>query len=572
MSSPSIFGRASARLIFVILTVVASLSFDRTASATTRVEVLVIGNNEAPREISTASELPDLRFADDDAAAFYDFLMPAADHGQLLTLMDRETQEMYPALVPIARMPTLRELKVAVHEIGQRLAQYKARGERSVLFIFFSGHGTLDGAGVPELALMDGGITRAFLYDAVLDQLPADAVHLFVDACHAEAIVRPRDVEAEAVDISADEVNAALMRSTLARYPRVGAILAAASDSRAYEWGDLRQGVFTHELLSALRGGADVNQDGRIEYSEVNAFLSAANRRVDDARAHLSIVARPPNADRRVSIVDSSMFLGSSEMRLTAIRTRAGPLHIEDDVGRRLATLHGEPGYEASLWLPAGRTIYLRAGQLESHFRASAGSSLRFSALRFVIAPTRARGALDDALRRGLFSMQFGRGYYSGFVAGDPDFIPVSLLEAPAPTQEQAPSTLGKDPNRGSADTGKISRRALGFVVAGTGAAGLAVGGVFGYLSLQAKHQQTDKCASATACPDPSGASAAHDSAVVKGRVSTVAFVAGALTTTAGIALIVMNGTVAHKAPGPKLSLVTDMGPGAASVRFGAEF
>jgi len=196
-----------------------------------------------------------------------------------------------------------------------------------------------------------------------------------------------------------------------------------------------------------------VNQDGRIEYSEVHAFLSAANLQVSDARARLSIVARPPNADRRVSILDSSLFLRSGAMRLTAIRTRSGPLRIEDDVGRRLATLHSEPDYLTSLWLPTSRTIFLRTGQLESHFRAGAGSTLPFSALHFAATPTRSRGSLDDALRRGLFSMQFGRGYYSGFIAGAPEFIPVSPLERPPSTHDQTPARQTSEPTRNPSST-----------------------------------------------------------------------------------------------------------------------
>jgi uncharacterized caspase-like protein len=48
--------------------------------------------------------------------------------------------------------------------------------------------------------------------------------------------------------------------------------MASASNTQAHEWDDYQTGVFTHELLSGLRGGADVNGDGRVEYSEMAAF------------------------------------------------------------------------------------------------------------------------------------------------------------------------------------------------------------------------------------------------------------------------------------------------------------
>lgn len=116
------------------------------------------------------------------------------------------------------------------------------------------------------------------------------------------------------------------------------------------------------------------------------------------------------------------------------------------------------------------------------------------------------------------------------------------------------------------------SRRTWGYAVAGAGVAGLAVGGVFGYLTMQSKQDQLDKCPSSSACLDRSGASSAHDSAVTKGAVSTVAFIAGALATTAGIVLIATGKSAEREPPGPKLSLVTSMGPSAANVRLRGEF
>jgi hypothetical protein len=122
------------------------------------------------------------------------------------------------------------------------------------------------------------------------------------------------------------------------------------------------------------------------------------------------------------------------------------------------------------------------------------------------------------------------------------------------------------------ASTGGLSRRTWGYAVAGAGVAGLVVGGVFGYLTVQAKQEQIDKCASSNACLDRSGASSAHDSAVTKGAVSTVAFIAGGLATTAGIVLIATDKSAGREAPGPKLSLVTNLGPSAANVRLHGEF
>lgn len=416
------------------------VTFGRVGSAaTTRVEVLAIGNNRLP--IAQAdSALRELRFADDDAAAFYEFAMHVADAGQLLTVMDRDTQALYPDLVRGARPPTTGEVTAAVAVTRQRIAEAAQRGVSTTVLVFFSGHGSLAATGEPELSLLDGGITRDFLYRQIIEQFPAATVHLLVDACHAEAVVRPRDSQAERVPVSAHEQTSFLLKSTLARYPNVGAILAAAGDNQTHEWDHVRQGVLTYELLSALRGGADVNRDGRIEYSEVYAFLSAANRSVDNPNARLFVVARPPDLDRRAALVDLRAFKGTSVARLAGIPATTSAWHIDDAAGRRLATVHGEAGFAVDLWLPSQRALYLRTADREARISPGSAKTIPFSDLRFGPVSERSRGALDEAVRRGLFSSTFGVGYYTGFIDQSSDFIAVTMTRDPGTTSKAPPS------------------------------------------------------------------------------------------------------------------------------------
>src|SRR4051794_30531521 len=105
-------------LVFTFLSAMAAASVCR---AETKIQLLVIGNNRSP---GTAAEgqpvMAPLRFADDDAAAFYDLFADVADGGHLLTVMDRDTQALYPQLAPVARPPSLRELRAAIAAIAQR--------------------------------------------------------------------------------------------------------------------------------------------------------------------------------------------------------------------------------------------------------------------------------------------------------------------------------------------------------------------------------------------------------------------------------------------------------------------
>jgi hypothetical protein len=401
-----------------------------------RVHALIIGNNQPRPELSEAAgrgpALDSLQFADDDAAAFFDLISGVSPDAHLLTIMDRDTQALYPRLAAVARPSTVNELHAAVTAIAAEIEGDRRAGRRSTLFVFFSGHGAMIDGQSTALALLDGGITQQLLYDEILEPLRADTVHLLVDACHAESVVRPRDTRAETVTVAASDAQALLVRSTLARFPHVGAIVAAAGNAQSHEWDVLRHGVFTHELLSGLRGAADVNGDAKIEYSELYAFLGAANRKVADARARLAVVARPPDVDRRTVLWDLNWASGDRVVRLTRVPGRAGLVRIEDDAGRLLASFHGEPGFEADLLLPANEGLYIRASEGEARLAPTPGGRIDFDGLSFGRPTVRARGSLADALRRGLFASEFGPSYYNGFVDQAADFVPVTF-PAPAP-------------------------------------------------------------------------------------------------------------------------------------------
>jgi hypothetical protein len=63
-----------------------------------------------------ATEAP-LQYADDDAAAFYDFAREFSCDGSLLTVMDADTQMRFPRQVADARPPTLAELRAQVQRL-----------------------------------------------------------------------------------------------------------------------------------------------------------------------------------------------------------------------------------------------------------------------------------------------------------------------------------------------------------------------------------------------------------------------------------------------------------------------
>jgi hypothetical protein len=307
----------------------------------------------------------------------------------------------------------------------------------------------------------------------VLASLPARYVHLLVDACHAEAVVRPRGADLPSVPVETDEARSALERGTLARFPHAGAILAATRAQEAHEWDRLQHGVFTYELLSALRGGADVNLDGRVEYSEVFAFVAAANHGVVNPRAALDVRVYPPALNPGAQLVDLRTAGGAP--RLEGDGRGSVSLRIEDDLGRSVAAVHAEAGVRFNLALPSGRGFFVRAADgREAEFQPAAGERVPFASLSWRAAGTRARGALDTALDRGLFLMPFGPAYYRGFVGARPELMAVAMSSAPEGRWDQ-----GADPFLSPSGYAFAGATVLGVMTAVLTAAAISARGDF---------------------------------------------------------------------------------------------
>ena len=433
--------------------------------------VIAVGYNGVPKNGDTS--LQPLRFADDDAIAFFTFASATARRAHLLTVVDADTERRLGRSTPAARPPTLVALRSAVADVRDAVAEDARTGVPSTVYLYYSGHGSTADGQEPAFALLDGALTRAVLYDEVLDRLPADHVHLFIDACHAEAVVRPRDSEARVVPTNDDDQANYRFASTLARFPNTGAVMAATRNAQAHEWENYLGGVFTHELLSGLRGGADMNGDNHVEYSELAAFLSAANGAVRDPRARLETVTRAPSADPRAPIVELEQRTADAVLELRG--SLEGPIFVEDDRGDRLADVHPERGRVFRLVLPADRVWYVHAPGGEAEVRPVPGARISLQSLAFVVSPTRGRGALEAALHEGLFATPFGPSYYQGFIDRDHDLVPVPLPRyAPLEPSRETPAPIA-------------SARPWGWASAGTAGA-LALGaGAFGWMALQAK-------------------------------------------------------------------------------------
>jgi hypothetical protein len=378
-----------------------------------RTFALVIGFNGRPPGTTDESIQP-LRYADDDALAFYQLQRQLGAEAVLLTIPDVETKRRYPDITDGARPPTMDMIARSIDALNASMDAAAREGSKPAFVFFYSGHGARDRNGDAALTLVDGTLSHRAMQQRVLDKVRAPVVHLFIDACHAEAVVRARDVEAKTVEIRPQELLDDLSRSSTIRYPHVGLVVASSSGTSTHEWDTYQSGVFTHEVISGLRGVADVNHDGRVEYRELAAFLTAANREVVDPRARVaSIVQAPASATHEaLSRLGARTTLG----RLSGIPPTAGHFFIEDRRGNRILDGHAEPGFLISVGVPPDELLFMRNRDEEAELVVKAGSETQFVALAFRARPLRPRGAMETSLREGLFLMPYGPAYYSGYV------------------------------------------------------------------------------------------------------------------------------------------------------------
>jgi hypothetical protein len=414
------------RLSTLLLSLGLLLPSSQTRAATVLFS-LAIGYNGLPSNAHDAGASV-LQFADDDALAVHELARVVARRSVVLAIPDRATQARYPSARE-ARPPSLAELRRALSELKVNIERAKGAGDEVAVWFYYSGHGWLDGDGNASLTLADAALSQGILYDEVLPALPGCTVHLMIDACHAEAMIRPRDVTAQTVEVSPSEVASNSLRQRLDHLPNVGVLMASASNTQAHEWDDYQTGVFTHELLSGLRGGADVNGDGRIEYSEIAAFLAAANRGVSDPRARLSTLVMAPKLYPRTAIVDTRS--ARTVARLQGMAHHLGHFQVDDERGNRLIDLRAESGFSVEVVVPAGESILLSNDDGEVMISTSANQTRNIENLMLRKGSTRSRSAVAQVMRRGLFAADFGPSYYQGFVDNsEQQVVPVDLPPA----------------------------------------------------------------------------------------------------------------------------------------------
>jgi len=369
---------------------------------------------------STDSSAPQLRYADDDAALFYEFFRPVAEKISLFSEFDNESQGLFPEAAQAARPPVLKDV---ISEFGKLAVEIKKNGaEKKTLFVILIGHGGIGDDSEGYLSLGGEKLTRRQITE-MLSSLDRESVsaHVIVDACHSYYLVKGRqDWQPQDTFVNLKEDFSAFLLSKQggADLADVGFVISTSGARETYEWDYLQAGVFSYMLRSGLLGGADINRDYKITYGELRAFMAAAAGGVKIERAKPKFYLRAPLGYDETVIVDLKKVWEERGVDLLTLKEK-GRISIEDSRGVKVIDRNngGEEGFP--LLLPkTGIEYYVISDKGESRIVKSADTSGGFALLSLNASEVAKRDVISQSLHEGLFSIAFTEEFYTGYNEG----------------------------------------------------------------------------------------------------------------------------------------------------------
>lgn len=386
---------------------------------------LVIGWNQADDE-----HLEPLRYADDDAFRYHELLSTVTDRTILLTRADAETAELVAeTTLERAITPTRRNVLDALQTLRAAMQRAEDAGRRPILYFVYSGHGNYDAEGRGYVHLADGRFSTRDLFAHVLEPTRDNPVILLVDACNAALLVNGRG----GPGALPERRPAGRSRLDLSDFPNVGVILASSQLGETHEWGRYLAGVFSHEVRSGLLGAADLDDDQRIGFAELAAFVASANARVKNPTVRLTPYIRPPLTAPNLAIVE--LDEGRFRARLRIGPEIVGRAHVLDGDLVRYADFH-RTGGAPPFWLALGRSGPLVLVTDDSEWVVPADARGDLELVRIDKRPrttAATRGAGSEYFERTLFHEPFDRVFADRYLAHDylADLEVQRFVEAP---------------------------------------------------------------------------------------------------------------------------------------------
>ena len=392
-----------------------------TAQAEVSRFAIVIGQNESDSE-----KIPTLRYADDDAVATWRMFTQAGIESVLLAALDKDSCGMHTDLKDV-KPPTRENLFEAFESLAGKMKEIKAGGGETEFLLVYSGHGNVE-HGEGYIVLFNGGrLSRGDLYDEILAPSPADRNHVIVDACKSYYLAFEKGPGGERRPYNRHFVD----RPDTAGARNTGFLLSTSSDRDSHEWERFQAGVFSHELRSALRGGADVDGNRKITYAELGAFLTTANERIKNPRYRPDFIVRPPDELSR-DIIDWT----ANRDVLILDDTTWGHVYLENAKGDRLLDVHPAADEHFSIQLPDERPLFVCRADDAGERVLSGTGEVKVSELQQRAQRIGRKGALHLAFEE-LFSEPFGKEKLAEYTRT----FGLEITSVSAFLKEKAPST-----------------------------------------------------------------------------------------------------------------------------------
>jgi len=302
------------RSIVCTLIVVASVASAAPAQPLRRF-ALVIGSNTG------AGEREQLRYAGHDASSFADVLQQLGGVNK--------------ADLSLLSEPDRKALDGAFDAIGERVRDERKPGQRVELVVYYSGH-------ADETGLLIGG--GRYDYAKLRERIravPADVKIAIVDSCASGSFTR----------IKGGTKMPPFLRDSSNQVEGFAFLSSSSADEDAQESDKIGASFFTYFFVSALRGAADRNHDGRITLTEAYQFSYEMTLGRTQNTLH---GPQHPAYDMHLSgtgdVVITDLRSTNSSLALTG--SLHGHVVILDSTGRVAVELSKQPGEALVLALP----------------------------------------------------------------------------------------------------------------------------------------------------------------------------------------------------------------------------
>jgi len=215
------------------------------------------------------------------------------------------------------------------------VAAVRATGARVELIVYYSGHSDDQGL------LLSGARLSYEQLRAEIWQTPADVHIAILDSCSSGAFTR----------VKGGTRRAAFLADASSRVEGYAFITSSSVDEAAQESDRIAASYFTHFLISGLRGGADVNRDGKVTLGEAYQF------------AFSETVSRTESSQAGPQHPAYNMHLaGTGDVVMTDLRATSATLVVAADVHGRLFIRDRSGHLVVELMKIGGRTIELGLG------------------------------------------------------------------------------------------------------------------------------------------------------------------------------------------------------------------